>query len=39
MGKDTNTKPSALDKFNLSFEYDISWHAARKAVRIRTNNE
>jgi|GEM_PF-1049952 len=28
--------PSVLDKFNLDFEYNITWHDAKKAVRVRT---
>jgi hypothetical protein len=30
-----NEQPSALDAFNLSFEYDISWADARKAIKKR----
>jgi hypothetical protein len=29
-------KPSALDRFDLSFEYDVTWSEARKAVKERT---
>ena len=33
----TNTsKPSALDSFNLSFEYDISWSDIKKQTKGRT---
>jgi len=28
--------PSALDAFSLSFEYDMSWADARKAIKKRT---
>lgn len=37
MAKDHITTPSALEKINLSFEYDISWKDAKKAIRIRTH--
>ena len=37
MGKDINHTPSALAKVNLSFEYDVTWQDARKAIRIRTD--
>lgn len=37
MAKDPATTPSALDKFSLSFEYDVSWTDARKAIRVRTD--
>ncbi len=37
MAKDQVIAPSALDKFNLSFEYDVTWTDARKAVRVRTD--
>lgn len=29
-------RPSALDAFSLSFEYDVSWAEARKAIKKRT---
>jgi len=29
-------QPSALETFSLSFEYDMSWADARKAVKKRT---
>jgi hypothetical protein len=36
----THTKqvhnPSALDRFDLAFEYDVTWSQARKAVKERT---
>ncbi len=38
MGKDTNHTPSALEKVHLSFEYDVSWKDAKKAIRVRTDN-
>lgn len=28
-------KPSALDSFNLSFEYDVSWRDAKKSLKER----
>jgi hypothetical protein len=37
MAKDTIITPSALDKFALSFEYDVTWTDARKAIRVRTD--
>lgn len=39
MAKDQKISPSALEKVNLSFEYDISWQDAKKAIRIRTHKE
>jgi hypothetical protein len=39
MGKDSNISPSALEKVSLSFEYDVSWHEAKKAIRIRTHKQ
>lgn len=35
----TTEKPSALDNFNLGFEYDMSWAEARKATKARTDKE
>lgn len=35
MAKDTANTPSALDKFSLSYEYDVTWADAHKATRIR----
>jgi len=29
--------PSALEKFSLGYEFDMSWHEARKAVKKRTH--
>lgn len=37
MAKDPILKPSALAKINLSFEYDMTWRDAKKAIRVRTN--
>jgi len=31
-----HTSDSALAKINLGFEYDISWAAAKKALKERT---
>jgi len=31
--------PSTLATTHLSFEYDVSWQDAKKAVRIRTHKE
>lgn len=40
MAKDrTTTQPSALEKIHLSFEYDVSWQDAKKAIRIRTHKD
>ena len=36
MSKDTtHTKSSALSKLNLGFEYNVTWAAAKKAVKER----
>ena len=38
MGKDKNiSQPSALEQVHLSFEYDVTWGDAKKAIRIRTH--
>lgn len=29
-------KPSALDSFNLSFEYDVSWRDIKKSLKERS---
>ena len=39
MAQDSIPKPSALAKFPLSFEYDVTWQEAKKAVRIRTDTK
>lgn len=39
MPKDTDKTPSELTKIPIAFEYDVSWHDARKAIRIRTHKE
>jgi hypothetical protein len=40
MGKDLKTiKPSTLEKFPISFEYDMTWQDAKKAVRVRTDTK
>jgi hypothetical protein len=39
MAKDQNITPSALEKLNLSFEYDVTWQDAKKAVRVRTHKD
>lgn len=31
-------KVTNLDKFSLSFEYNVSWQEARKSVRERTHD-
>jgi hypothetical protein len=37
MVKNQINTPSSLEKFNLSFEYNVSWNDAKKAVRERTD--
>jgi hypothetical protein len=32
-------KPSALEKVSLSFEYDMTWRDAKKAIRVRTHKQ
>lgn len=32
-------KATNLDKFSLSFEYNVSWEDARKLVRERTHTK
>jgi hypothetical protein len=39
MANQPDTKPSALAKFNLGFEFDKSWHEAKKDVRVRTDRD
>lgn len=39
MVKDTSDKQSSLDKFRLSFEYDMTWQDVKKSIRIRTNTK
>jgi hypothetical protein len=39
MAKDPILTPSALEKVNLSFEYDVTWQDAKKAIRIRTHDK
>lgn len=39
MAKDQHITPSALEKLNLSFEYDVTWQDAKKAVRVRTHKD
>jgi len=40
MAKDTvQQKPSALTKVPLSFEYDVTWRDAKKAIRARTHKQ
>ncbi len=38
MSKDTQIQ-SVLAKTPISFEYDVSWKDAKKAIRIRTHKE
>lgn len=35
--KPTTTNPSALQSLKLSFEYNETWAAAKKAVKDRTD--
>ncbi len=40
MAKDTiQHKPSKLSNIQLSFEYDMTWRDAKKAVRVRTHKD
>lgn len=39
MGKHHDTQPSALEKVHISFEYDMSWQDAKKAIRRRTDTK
>ncbi len=34
-----NETPSALEKVALSFEYDVTWQDAKKAIRVRTHKQ
>lgn len=38
MAQDTDTKPSALAKVHLYYEYDKTWQDAKKDVRVRTDS-
>lgn len=35
MLKDRTSKPSSLEAFKLSFEYDVTWQEAKRAVKDR----
>jgi hypothetical protein len=37
MSKDHTTKPSSLEAFKLSFEYDVTWQEAKQAIKNRTH--
>lgn len=37
MVKEPDTKPTSLQSFKLSFEYDLTWQEAKQAVRNRTH--
>jgi len=39
MSKDSKTNPSILANTPISFEYDVSWKDAKKAIRIRTHKQ
>jgi hypothetical protein len=40
MAKDhKTTTPSVLAKFPISFEYDVTWQDAKKAIRVRTDTK
>lgn len=39
MATKPDMKPSALSKFNLGYEFDKSWHEAKKEVRVRTDRD
>ena len=36
MAKDQVIAPSELDKFKVSYEYDVAWPDIRKQTRART---
>lgn len=36
MTKNSNQKTSVLEKFSLSFEYDVTWSDVKKSVKNRT---
>jgi len=33
----TTKKLNSLEKFTLGFEYDMTWHDARKSIRSRAD--
>ena len=33
--KTLTTKPSALEKFHISFEYDRTWSEAKHSIQLR----
>ena len=38
MSKDKKiSPPSILEQVHLSYEYDMTWKDAKKAIRVRTN--
>lgn len=39
MAKDKNISQSVLAQTNLSFEYDVSWRDAKRAIKVRTHKE
>jgi hypothetical protein len=39
MANDKVTTPTSLEKFNLSFEYDITWQDAKKLIKQRTHTK
>lgn len=39
MAKDKNISPSVLAQTSLSFEYDMTWKDAKRAIRVRTHKE
>lgn len=32
----TTEKPSLLDQFKVSYEYDVSWSDAKRSIKTRT---
>jgi len=39
MANHHNKQPSALEKVHLSFEYDMTWQDAKRAIRRRTDSK
>lgn len=38
MGKDAaQFKPSALERFTIGYEFNKSWHDAKRAIKVRTD--
>jgi hypothetical protein len=39
MANDKVSTPSSLEKFSLSFEYDMTWQDAKKSIKQRTHTK